>query len=100
MAITLSNDDTSKALASIRRYFAEQMDQDVGELQARLLLDFFLGEIAPAVYNAAIGDAQTYMRDRVADLEDVCFVPPFEYWPRDAAVTRRARPDDKKGRRS
>ena len=82
MPVTLQDDTRDKAIASIRRYFSEQLDQEVGELQAGLLLEFFLKEIGPSVYNAAIGDAQTYFRDRVADLEGVCFAPEFGYWPK------------------
>jgi uncharacterized protein (DUF2164 family) len=82
MPVALSDDTTEKALASIRRYAAEQLDQEIGELQARLLLEFFLKEIAPSVYNAAIADAQTYLRDRVADLEGACYAPEFGYWPK------------------
>lgn len=88
MPVTLQDDVAEKAVASIRRYFSEQLDQDIGDLQAGLVLEFFLKEIGPSVYNAAIGDAQTYFRDRAADLEGVCFVPEFGYWPKSA---RRAR---------
>ena len=82
MPVALSDDAAERARASIRRYAAEHLDQEIGELQARLLLDFFLKEIAPSVYNAAIADAQTYLRDRVADLEGACYAPEFGYWPK------------------
>ena len=82
MPVALSDETTGKAIASIRRYAAEQLDQEIGELQARLMLEFFLKEIAPSVYNAAIADAQTYLRDRVADLEGACYAPEFGYWPK------------------
>jgi len=89
MAITLSDEAKTQAVASIRRYFAEQLDQEVGDLQAGLLLDFVLKEIAPSVYNAAIVDAQGYLRDRVADLDGACFAPEFGYWPRSAKRSAR-----------
>jgi uncharacterized protein (DUF2164 family) len=82
MPLALSDDATEKAIGSIKRYAAEHLDQEMGDLQARLLLEFFLKEIAPSVYNAAIADAQTYLRDRVADLEGACYVPEFAYWPK------------------
>jgi len=82
MPVALSDDAADQARASIRRYAAEHLDQEIGELQARLLLEFFLKEIAPSVYNAAIADAQTYLRDRVADLEGACYAPEFGYWPK------------------
>jgi uncharacterized protein (DUF2164 family) len=82
MPITLSDDITDRAIASIRRYVAEELDQEIGDLKARLMLEFFIKEIGGSVYNAAISDAQTYFRDRVADLEGVCSAPEFSYWPK------------------
>ena len=84
MPITLSDDATKKAIASIKRYTAEQLDEEVGDLQARLMLEFVLKEIGPSIYNAAIADAQTYFRDRTADLEGACYEPEFTYWPRES----------------
>jgi uncharacterized protein (DUF2164 family) len=81
MAITLAPDVTKRLQASIKRYVAEQLDQDIGDLQAGLLLDFCLKEIAPTVYNAAVADAQSWFEARVGDLEGVCHEPEFAYWP-------------------
>ncbi len=81
MAITLEPDARKQAVASIRRYFAEHLDLDIGDLKAGLLLDYFLAEIGPSVYNRAIGDAQVYFRDRAADLEATCFEKEFGFWP-------------------
>jgi uncharacterized protein (DUF2164 family) len=81
MAITLDPDARKQAVASIRRYFAETWEQDVGDLKIGLLLDYFLKEIGPSVYNGAIGDAQVFFRDRVVDLEGTCFEKEFDFWP-------------------
>jgi len=81
MAITLAPDARKQALASLQRYFAENWEQDIGDLKAGLLLDYVLAEIAPSVYNKAIGDAQVYVRDRAADLEGACYEREFTYWP-------------------
>lgn len=88
MTITLPDDARRQSIASIKRYLAEELDQDVGDLKAGLLLDFVLKEIAPTVYNGAIADAQTFLRDRVADLEGACSAPEFAHWP--SASVRRA----------
>ena len=80
MAIKLERDAEQRALASIKRYFTENMDEEVGDLKAKLLLDFFLGEIGPIVYNSAIVDAQAYFQDKVADLEGSCYEAEFSYW--------------------
>ena len=90
MTINLTDNARKQSIASIKRYFAEDLDQDIGELKAGLLLEFFLKEIAPTVYNGAIADAQTYLRDRLTDLEGACAVPEFAYWP-SASVRRPSR---------
>jgi uncharacterized protein (DUF2164 family) len=90
MTISLPDDARKQSVASIKRYFAEELDQDIGELKAGLLLEFMLKEIAPTIYNGAIADAQTFLRDRVADLDGACSVPEFAYWP-SATVRRTSR---------
>ena len=80
MAITLSPDTTKQLHASIKRYAAEHLDEEMGDLKAGMLLDFCLREIGPVVYNKAIADARTYFESRAADLDGVCFEPEFTYW--------------------
>ena len=90
MTISISDTARKQSIASIKRYFVEELYQDIGDLKAGLLLDFILKEIAPTVYNGAIGDAQTFLRDRLADLEGVCSKQEFGYWP-SASVRRTSR---------
>ena len=71
-----------RLIASIRRYFEENMDDEIGELQASLLLEFCLKEIGPSVYNHAVRDAQAQMQDKVTDLDGTCYEPEFGYWKR------------------
>ena len=80
MPIALPPDVTTRLHASIKRYFAEHLEEEIGDLKARLVLDFVLKEIGPVVYNRAIADAQGYFQGRVADLEGVCYEPEFAYW--------------------
>lgn len=89
MAVVLPEDARKEALASIRRYCAMNLEVEVGDLQAAGLLDYFLKELAPSVYNAAIADAQTYLTDRLADVEGTCYEPEFGYWPKSSSVRRK-----------
>ena len=89
MAVTLSEDATKEAIASIRRYCGEHLELEIGDLQAGSLLDYFLKELAPSVYNAAIADAQTYFTDRLEDLEGTCHEREFAYWPKSSTVRRK-----------
>ena len=71
MAIKLSPETTKQLHASIKRYVAENLDQEIGDLKAGLLLDYCLKEIGPTIYNRAIADAQAYLQERVVDLSSV-----------------------------
>ena len=80
MAIKLAEEARTQSIESIKRYFEEHMDEEVGDLKAGLLLDFVLEEIGPSIYNKAVSDAQTYFRDRTTDLDGACYEPEFGYW--------------------
>jgi uncharacterized protein (DUF2164 family) len=80
MAIKLPPETSKQLVASIRRYFAGELDQDVGDLKAGAVLDYVLREIGPSVYNRAIADAQSYLHERVVDLDGVCHEPELTFW--------------------
>ena len=82
MVIDLSKQVRSDATASLQRYFEENMPEPLGQLPAGLLLDFFLEELGPVIYNKAIADASERMGQRAADLPGELFGDPFQYWPR------------------
>jgi uncharacterized protein (DUF2164 family) len=91
MTIELSKQARATAITSVQRYFEENMPEPIGNLPAGLLLDFFLEEVGPAVYNQAIADAQTRLQQRVADLNGELFGDEFQYWPRVEAKRRNRR---------
>lgn len=80
MPITLPPEAAKQLVASIKRFSAEHLDEQIGDLKAALLLDFCLAEIGAVVYNQAIADAQTYFQARTTDLDSVCYQPEFTYW--------------------
>ena len=80
MAIKLQKENEERLLGSLQRFFSAQMDEDIGTLKAKLLLDFCLREIGPSIYNQAIADAQSQLQDRVAELDLACHEEEFSYW--------------------
>jgi uncharacterized protein (DUF2164 family) len=80
MAIKLADETEKRLVASIRRFFDEELDEPVGELKALRVLDFCLREVAPSVYNQAIADAQAYLNNSVADLSGSKYEAEFDYW--------------------
>ena len=51
MAIQLSQEVRKQLRASIKRYALENLEHDIGDLKADMLLEYFLKEIGPTVYN-------------------------------------------------
>jgi uncharacterized protein (DUF2164 family) len=80
MAIELNKEAQTAIVASIQRYFTEHLETSIGNMQARSLLDYFLKEVGPSVYNQAITDAQQRMQARVLDLDVECYEKEFDFW--------------------
>ena len=83
--IELTKEARAQAIASIQHYSDENMPERIGNLPAGQLLDYFIEEIGPAIYNLAIGDAQLRLQQRVMDLNGELFADEFQYWVRQAA---------------
>ena len=76
-AIALPDATRKQAIAAIQQYFAANMDEEIGDLKAGLLLDFILSELSPSVYNQAIADARTFFEERTSDLGAICYHDEF-----------------------
>jgi len=79
--IELSKQSRADAIASLKRYFLDNLPEPIGDLPANLLLNFILEEIGPAIYNSAVADARARLQQHVSDLEGELFAPEFRYWP-------------------
>lgn len=80
MAIALSKEAVAKLQPSLQRFFNDEFELDLGDMKAVKVLDYFLKEIGPLVYNQAIKDAERFVADRVLDLEGSCYEKEFTYW--------------------
>ncbi len=80
MPIELDKDARQQAIASIERYFKENMEEPIGNIAAGALLGFFVEEIGPAIYNQAVADAQERLQARVLELDFEVHEEPFQYW--------------------
>ena len=89
VTLELTKQQRTDAIASMQRYFEENLDP-IGDMPAGLLLNFLLEEIGPVIYNHAISDAQTRLTQRVADLNGELYADEFQYWPR-ADTKRKSR---------
>ncbi len=79
-SIELTKEVRTEAISSIKRYCEENFREPIGDLAAGLLLDYFLEEIGPAVYNRGVSDAQTRLQGKMADVESELYIQGFDYW--------------------
>ena len=80
MAIEISKEVRDQAVASLQRYVETELDERFGNLAAGSLLNFFLKEVAPSVYNQAVTDVQDRIQMRVSEIDIEVFEEPFGYW--------------------
>jgi uncharacterized protein (DUF2164 family) len=80
MTIELPNAAQQAAIASIQRYFQQNMDEPIGNITAGALLGFFLEEIGPLVYNKAVADVQQRLQARVQEIDLEVYEDEFQYW--------------------
>ena len=66
--VKLNKEEYDTALDEVRRCFAQEREESLGELQGKLLLDFMLEKIGPAIYNQAISDMQKFLSERIDDM--------------------------------
>jgi len=66
--IKLSKEKRDAMISIIKSYFMTERDEDLGDLSAALILDFFTEKLAPEFYNQGVYDSYRYMSDRVEDL--------------------------------
>ena len=80
MTIEISKEARKEAVASIERYFRENMEERIGNIAAAALLGYFLEEIGPLVYNKAVADVQERLQARVMELDIELHEDEFAYW--------------------
>ncbi|MCW1409937.1 DUF2164 domain-containing protein [Rhizobium sp. 1AS11] len=69
--IEFSKEEKAEIVSRIRAYFDRELDP-IGALSAEFLLDFFIEEIGPYVYNRGLKDAQAALLKRMEDMaEDI-----------------------------
>ena len=90
MQIELPDETRKRAISSIERYFAENMEERLGNVAAGALLGYFIQEIGPAIYNQAVADVQERLQARVMEVDIELHVDEFDYWRKyDQARKRR-----------
>ncbi|GAB4460068.1 MAG: hypothetical protein OHK0029_23490 [Armatimonadaceae bacterium] len=82
MRMELKKEAHAEALASLKQFYEQNRKESLGNMEAEELLDFFLEELGPLIYNHAVADAQSRMQQAVLDLSGDLYEEEFPYWER------------------
>lgn len=75
MEIKLAEDRIRLLTEKTQIYFRNEHDESLGELKANMIVEFFIKEIGPQIYNQAINDAYAFIQDKLIDLESTLYAP-------------------------
>ena len=62
--IKFSKDETDRIVSKIKRYFNDELDQDIGGFEAEFLIEFIANEIGPYFYNRGLSDAYVLFTEK------------------------------------
>jgi uncharacterized protein (DUF2164 family) len=79
MRVTLTDERRERMICSVKKFFLDALDQELGDLAAGRVLDFFVKELGAPVYNQAIQDARAFVQDKLEDLEGEFYEPEEPY---------------------
>jgi uncharacterized protein (DUF2164 family) len=79
MRVTLTDERRERMIRSVKKFFLDALDQELGDLAAGRVLDFFVKELGAPVYNQAIQDARAFVQDKLEDLEGEFYEPEEPY---------------------
>ncbi|SDM69734.1 DUF2164 domain-containing protein [Sediminibacillus halophilus] len=57
--------------AAIKAYFSKERNEDLGDLAASLILDFFMEELAPKFYNIGVEDSHAFLSAKLEDIFEI-----------------------------
>lgn len=69
MRIRLSPERRTTLLQAIKEHFSAEFDEPLSDFRAQGLLDFFVRELGPPVYNQGVRDASSFMQAKLGDIE-------------------------------
>ena len=69
MRTRLSPDRRASLLKALKHHFKTEFDDALSDFRADGLLDFFVRELGPSVYNQGVRDAASFMQEKLGDIE-------------------------------
>lgn len=67
----ISKEQKDNMIHLLQAYFEKEQGEEIGNLQAMLLLDFMLETFAPVFYNLGVEDSHQYITGKIDDLFEI-----------------------------
>ncbi|GAD57895.1 DUF2164 domain-containing protein [Brevundimonas sp. BAL450] len=71
--IELTREARAAAATRLQAWLKDELDQEVGGLQAEMLLDELAAELGPLFYNRGVADARAVVAGRAEDLDEALY---------------------------
>jgi uncharacterized protein (DUF2164 family) len=75
MKIRLSDERRTALVDTLRAHYRAEFDEELSPFRAEGLIDLFIAELGPPVYNQGVRDASAYVAGKLQDIEGEIFVP-------------------------
>ena len=71
--IAFSKEEIADLAPRLQAFLRDELDVEIGALQASMLLDFMARDLGHAIYNRGLYDAQALIAGKVEELADAVF---------------------------
>ena len=71
--IVFSKEEQRDLVPRIKAFVRDELDTEIGDLQASMLMDFFAEKLGHAVYNRAIYDAQALIAAKAEEMAEALY---------------------------
>jgi uncharacterized protein (DUF2164 family) len=68
--LKLDKDTRARLNQQIRQYLSDELDTDIGNMEADFLIDFLTKSLGASFYNLGLKDAQTLIARKMDDIND------------------------------
>lgn len=69
--IEFSKEEKQMMAQKVKKYFQEELNEDIGNFDAEFLIDFFAEEMGGFFYNRGLYDAETMISEKVSEISDL-----------------------------
>ena len=71
--IKLSDDRKADLVYKLKQYFENELDQEIGQFDAEFLIGFFTKELGTNIYNQALYDMQSQLKEKFESMNDIIY---------------------------